>query len=98
MLQRTTRRLDLTPEGMSYYESCRRILREIAAIEADFQSSSAQLRERLRVHMPAAIGRAVVLPTMQQFQSRHPEVDLMISLGDRLVDLIQAEFTRFSAS
>jgi LysR family transcriptional regulator, regulator for bpeEF and oprC len=89
LLQRTTRRLNLTLEGTSYYESCRRILSQIAETEAGFHTPSTRLRGALRVHMPAAIGRLIVLPALQDFQSRYPEVDLTISLGDRAVDLIQ---------
>jgi LysR family transcriptional regulator for bpeEF and oprC len=89
LLKRTTRRLNLTLEGSSYYESCRRILTQIAETEAGFQTPATQLRGGLRVHMPAAIGRLIVLPALKDFQSRHPEVDLTISLGDRAVDLIQ---------
>jgi LysR family transcriptional regulator for bpeEF and oprC len=89
LLHRTTRRLNLTLEGTRYYESCRRILSQLAEVEAEFQTRSAQLRGVLRIHMPAAIGRMVVLPSLDEFQSRHPEVDLNISLGDRAVDPIQ---------
>jgi LysR family transcriptional regulator, regulator for bpeEF and oprC len=89
LLQRTTRRLNLTFEGTIYYETCRRILTQIAEAEAGFQTHSTQLHGALRVHMPAAIGRLVVLPALHEFHGRHPGVDLMISLGDRAVDLIQ---------
>ena len=89
LLHRTTRRLNLTLEGTRYYEGCRSILSQLAEIEAGFQTRSAQLRGVLRIHMPAAIGRMVVLPSLDEFQSRHPEVDLNISLGDRTVDPIQ---------
>ncbi len=89
LLQRTTRRLNLTREGSSYYESCRRILMQIAETEAGFQTSTARPRGALRIHMPAAIGRLIVLPALQDFQTRYPEIELTISLGDRPVDLIQ---------
>ena len=89
LLHRTTRKLNLTLEGTRYYESCRRILSQLQEVEAEFQTRSAQLRGVLRIHMPAAIGRMVVLPSLDEFQSRHPEVDLNISLGDRAVDPIQ---------
>jgi LysR family transcriptional regulator, regulator for bpeEF and oprC len=89
LLQRTTRRLNLTLEGSRYYESCRSILTQIAETEAGFQASTAAPRGALRIHMPAAIGRLIVLPALQDFQSRYPQVELNISLGDRPVDLVQ---------
>jgi LysR family transcriptional regulator, regulator for bpeEF and oprC len=89
LLRRTTRRLNLTLEGASYYESCRKILTQVAQTEAGFQTNCAQPKGALRVHMPVAIGRAIVLPQIQDFQSRFPDIDLTITLGDGAVDLIQ---------
>jgi LysR family transcriptional regulator for bpeEF and oprC len=89
LLQRTTRRLNLTLEGSSYYESCRRILTQIAETEAGFKSSTAPPRGALRIHVPAAIGRLIVLPALKEFQTLYPHIELTISLGDRPVDLIQ---------
>jgi len=88
LLQRTTRRLNLTPEGESYYGNCLRILTLIAETEAGIQTRSGHLRGALRVHMPAAIGRLLVLPALPEFHNGYPEVELSISLGDRPVDLI----------
>jgi LysR family transcriptional regulator, regulator for bpeEF and oprC len=89
LLQRTTRRLNLTLEGSSYYESCRRILTQIAETEAGFKSSTAPPRGALRICMPAAVGRLIVLPALQDFQTSYPHIELTISLGDQPVDLIQ---------
>jgi LysR family transcriptional regulator for bpeEF and oprC len=89
LLQRTTRRLNLTLEGSSYYESCRRILTQIAETEAGFRSSTAPPRGALRIHVPAAIGRLIVLPALKEFQTLYPHIELTINLGDRPVDLIQ---------
>jgi LysR family transcriptional regulator for bpeEF and oprC len=89
LLRRTTRRLNLTLEGTSYYESCRNILTQIAQTEAGFHMNSAHPKGALRVHMPAAIGRVIVLPHLQDFQNRFPDVDLTITLGDGAVDIIQ---------
>jgi LysR family transcriptional regulator for bpeEF and oprC len=89
LLRRTTRSLNLTLEGTSYYESCRNILTQIAETEAGFHMNSGHAKGALRLHMPAAIGRVIVLPQIQQFQSRYPDIDLTISLGDGAVDIIQ---------
>jgi LysR family transcriptional regulator for bpeEF and oprC len=89
LLRRTTRRLNLTLEGTSYYESCRSILGQIAQTEAGFHMNSAHPKGALRVHMPAAVGRVIVLPQISDFQSRFPDIELTLSLGDGPVDLIQ---------
>lgn len=88
LLQRTTRRLSLTPEGERYYQECSAILAAIDSAEMAFLGGAAQrMRGRLRIDMPGSLGRAIVLPRIGEFRRQWPELDLTISLGDRLVDL-----------
>jgi len=89
LLRRITRRLNLTLEGTSYYESCRSILMQTAQTEAGFHMNSVHPKGALRVHMPAAIGRVIVLPQIYDSHNRFPDIDLTITLGDGAVDLIQ---------
>lgn len=88
LLQRTTRRLSLTPEGERYYAHCTAILAAIDSAEADFLGDGAgRMQGRLRIDLPGALGRAIVLPRIGAFRQMHPELELTISMGDRLVDL-----------
>jgi len=88
LLQRTTRRLSLTQEGARYYAQCVAILAAIEGAEAEFAGTDARaLHGRLRIDLPGALGRAVVLPRIGAFRRDHPGLALTISLGDRLVDL-----------
>lgn len=88
LLQRTTRRLSLTPEGARYYAHCAAILAAIDTAEADFTGpGAARMHGRLRIDLPGALGRALVLPRIGEFRHAWPELDLTISLSDRLVDL-----------
>ncbi|KAG0164429.1 LysR substrate binding transcriptional regulator [Apophysomyces sp. BC1015] len=89
LLQRTTRRLNLTPDGTAYYERCVRILADIAETEQSFHEGARNPRGKLRVDMPGSIGRLVVLPRLCEFHSRYPDVELMVGLSDKPVDLIQ---------
>lgn len=88
LLQRTTRRLSLTPEGERYYAHCNAILAAIDDAESDFLGEHAgRMQGRLRIDLPGALGRAIVLPRIGEFRQTFPALDLTISLGDRLVDL-----------
>ncbi|MGF6507763.1 LysR family transcriptional regulator [Paraburkholderia sp. 32] len=89
LMQRTTRRLNLTPEGAEYYERCVRILAEIDETEDLLVNTGKGPRGRLRVDMPASIGRLIVMPRIEEFRERFPNVNLMIGFGDKRVDLIQ---------
>ncbi|KDR42260.1 LysR family transcriptional regulator [Caballeronia glathei] len=89
LLQRTTRRLNLTPDGAAYYERCVRILADIEETESSFAHSGKGPRGKLRVDMPGSIGRMIVMPAMCEFHTRYPDIELMVGFGDKPVDLIQ---------
>jgi LysR family transcriptional regulator for bpeEF and oprC len=89
LLQRTTRRLNLTPDGAAYYERCVRILADIEETESSFATTARGPRGKLRVDMPGAIGRLIVMPQLDAFHARYPDVELMLGFGDKPVDLIQ---------
>lgn len=89
LLQRTTRRLNLTPDGAAYYERCVRVLADIEEMESSFENVGKAPRGKLRVDMPAALGRMLVMPRIADFHSRYPDIELMLGFGDKPVDLIQ---------
>ncbi|WP_281378881.1 LysR substrate-binding domain-containing protein [Azospirillum oleiclasticum] len=89
LLQRTTRRLNLTLDGAAYLEGATRILAEVDEIEAGFTSARRTPRGRLRVDMPGSIGRLVIIPSIHEFHHQYPDIELMIGMGDRPVDLVQ---------
>lgn len=89
LLQRTTRHLSLTPDGMMYYDHCRRLLADLEAVEASFPGSAGQPRGRLRVDMTLSLARLVVLPAIKDFQTRFPDVELTLTVSDRTVELVQ---------
>ena len=89
LLQRTTRSLNLTPDGAAYYERCARVLAEIDDIESSFLGKQRSPRGKLRVDMPGALGRRLVMPALGAFHEQYPEIDLMLGLGDKSLDLIQ---------
>ena len=90
LLQRTTRRLSLTPDGAQYYAQCVAILGAIDEAESSFRGVDADRpKGKLRIDLPAAVGRNLILPQIGAFHAAWPEVELAISSTDRLVDLIQ---------
>jgi LysR family transcriptional regulator, regulator for bpeEF and oprC len=89
LMQRTTRRLNLTPEGAEYYGRCVRILTEIEETEHSMSNTGRGPTGKLRIDMPASIGKMIVMPQISDFRDRYPDIDLMIGFGDKPVDLIQ---------
>ncbi|MEJ1130887.1 LysR family transcriptional regulator [Variovorax sp. CCNWLW225] len=88
LLNRSTRNLSLTPEGERYFYRCREILDLIDDTESSLHSAD-RPQGRLRVDMPGGIAHALILPQLEQFQRRYPDIYLMIGVNDRQVDLIQ---------
>lgn len=88
LLNRTTRRISLTPDGAAYYERCVRILAEVEDSEHSFATPIAP-RGKLKVDLPSSLGRKVFVPALHEFQARYPDIDLMLGIGDKAVDLVQ---------
>ena len=88
LLHRTTRRVNVTDDGAAYYERCVRILAEIEETEGAFTQARANPKGRLRVDMPGSIGKMFLLPHLSEFQDRYPDIELMLGMGDRPIDLI----------
>lgn len=88
LLQRTTRRLSLTEEGRSFYTRCKAVLADIEAAEAELSSRSVAVQGQIRINVPVSFGLLCLAPLWPQFMARYPEVELDITLADRLVDLV----------
>ncbi|MEX1841440.1 LysR family transcriptional regulator [Enterobacter cloacae] len=89
LLNRTTRRVSLTPEGGQYLAQCRDILSLIEHAESSLTDSVRRPQGRLRVDMPAGIAHFIVMPNLQDFYRRYPDIYLMTGVSDRQVDLVQ---------
>ena len=92
LLNRHSRKLSLTDSGRALYERARAILDEVAEAEALTASSTLQPRGRLRVNAPVTFGILHLAPLWPKFLSMYPEVELEVSLIDRVVDLVEEGF------
>ncbi|WP_025600767.1 LysR family transcriptional regulator [Burkholderia sp. WSM2230] len=88
LLVRTTRRISVTPEGAAYYERCAQILADIDEMEASIRHATDNLTGRLRIEMPGSVASAIVLPALDDFHMRYPNLDLAIGVSNRMVDLV----------
>lgn len=88
LLNRTTRRVTVTPEGAVYYERAARLLADLDDIEASMTNAQSSPRGRLRVDVGSAVARLILIPALPDFFRRHPDIQLDLGVGDRPVDLI----------
>lgn len=89
LLNRTSRRLDLTEAGRAYHAASRRILDEVAEAERAAAGEYAQPRGDLVITAPVAFGRLHVLPAVVEFLKAYPAVDVRLVLNDRIVSFDQ---------
>ncbi|SFI14666.1 LysR family transcriptional regulator [Albimonas pacifica] len=90
LVVRTTRRFRLTAEGVAYARSARRILADIAEVERSVADQGSP-RGRVRITMPAAYARLVLLPLLAEFVTLYPEISLDLDVGDELADVMGGE-------
>jgi LysR family transcriptional regulator, regulator for bpeEF and oprC len=88
LLNRTTRRVTVTPDGAAYYERTARLLNDLDDIEASMTNAQANPSGRLRVDVGTSIARQIVIPALPKFYARYPEIQLDLGVSDRPVDLI----------
>lgn len=90
LLVRSTRTLQLTPEGEVYHQRAMRIVAEIEEAErAVAHGASAAPRGVLRVNSSVPVGVTCILPLVPKFLAKYPDVRLDVSLSDGVVDLIE---------
>lgn len=89
LLERTTRRLELTDAGHAYYQTCIRILEELAEAESVLAAHRSIPSGRLRLAVPNTYGRLGVMPLLIPFCQQHPEIELSLTFSDRFVDLFE---------
>ena len=88
LLNRTTRRVNLTADGAAYYERVLRLLADLDDAETSLSSASALPRGRLRVDVPAPFARMILVPALPAFYARYPDIQLDMGVSDRIVDVI----------
>ncbi|MFY0569850.1 LysR substrate-binding domain-containing protein [Archangium lansingense] len=89
LLQRTTRRMQLTEAGARYCERARTILESIESVEREAESVQEAPHGTLRVTAPTVLGQVRVMPVVLAFQHAHPTVKVHADFSDRRFDLIE---------
>lgn len=89
LINRTTRRQNLTDFGRAYYERCRMVLAEAEAADALAADQLSEPRGKLRVIMPVHFGRRCVAPILLELAQRYPALELDLSFSDPIADLAE---------
>ncbi len=87
LLERTTRQVRPTLDGEAHYRRCLSLIADLEDAEGAF--GGAKPRGLLRVDVHGTLARHFVMPRLPEFLAEYPDIELYLSEGDRLVDLIR---------
>ncbi|MBV7420934.1 LysR family transcriptional regulator [Comamonas sp. CMM03] len=92
LVERTTRRLSLTREGLQLVEKVRQAASWIRDAEREAAQGATEVRGRLRLALPATMGRRWISPMVAGFALAYPEVVLEVEYSERIVDVVGERF------
>ena len=88
LLNRTTRRVTVTPDGAAYYERASRLLTELDDLDASMTNAQANPSGRLRIDVGSSMANLLLIPAIESFYERFPDIQLGMGVSDRIVDMI----------
>jgi DNA-binding transcriptional LysR family regulator len=89
LINRTTRRLALTPEGEAFFHRAQRILADIEEAENEVARFRERPSGKLRINVGTAFGGYQFVPSLPDFLARYPEIEVELTMTDRIVDLME---------
>ena len=88
LVQRTTRQVSVTPEGLAYYEHAIRLISEIDEADNAIKAHGLRPKGRLRIDVPSTVARHLLIPALSEFSSAYPEIDIALGVSDRQVNIV----------
>jgi len=92
LLNRSTRKISLTPEGELYLQHASRLIEELRELDEIVSGNRRAPRGLMRVNVPLGFGRTVIAPLVSTFTAQFPEVEVLLEVTDRPIDLIAKGF------
>ncbi len=88
LIQRTTRKLNITPAGQAYFKRCIQGLEEIKAAESEIAAVQGEPQGLLRITAPNELGSSILPGIVSQYTKKYPKARIEVLLTDRRVDLL----------
>ena len=92
LFSRTTRSVKVTNEGELFWKECQLALDQIAEAERAVTGAQAVPVGLLRISVSTAYGTHRLLPLMPRFTEAYPQIDIELSISDRIVDFVEEGF------
>jgi len=88
LIQRTTRKLNLTEAGRAYLDRCVRALNELQAGESELHSASSEIQGTLRITSSVDVGQSLMAMIVDRYLKLYPKMEVDLVVTNRVVDLV----------
>ena len=88
LLHRTTRRVNVTPEGAAYYERATRLIGELEEMDESASRARSRPHGRIRIDVGSVVANMILIPALPAFRARYPELHVDLGVSDRPIDLV----------
>ncbi|MCA1491068.1 LysR family transcriptional regulator [Sinorhizobium alkalisoli] len=88
LLNRTTRRVLVTPDGALYYERAARLLSDLDELDGSLSTAQRLPKGRLRVETASAFANLIIIPALPEFHRKYPDIQIDLGVSDRTVDYL----------
>lgn len=88
LVERTTRSVTMTTEGVTYHERALRLLADLDDMDGTVAGARSTPKGKLRVDIGSVLANEILIPALADFQLQYPDIDLMLGVSDRSADLI----------
>ena len=88
LLNRTTRRVTVTPDGAAYYERAVRLLADVEELDSSLAVAQTRPKGKLRIDMSGSLAQIFVIPALPAFFEKYPDIQIDFGVSDRTTDLI----------
>jgi len=92
LINRQSRKLQITEIGMNYYQQSKAILDDVDALEVSIAELSSSVKGVLRINAPIDFGGLYMVPVIDAYQKKFPDVEVLMSLDNTAVDLSSGQF------
>jgi len=88
LIQRTTRVLTPTSDGLEYHAHALRLVAELDAVESALRAKKLKTHGHLRVDAPASFANCLLIPALVDFHREYPDITIALGISDRAVNIV----------
>ena len=92
LIQRTTRKMQMTEIGRTYYLRCLDILEALECANEEVRDTESAIRGRMKIAVPISYGVSELAPAIYDFMHLHPNLEIGLNVDDSRIDLVQGGY------